>query len=687
MTDLVLFLLLSAIAIVLLAVPFLRRQGIPDREAFDLAVYRDQLAELERDLERGVIDAEAARAARLEIERRILAVAGETSPTLGAQNQPSVRWWAAGVVAVVPLAAGFLYIERGQPALRDLPLASRPAPEQQLTERDSLLANIEQLEKRLEKAPDNGNVWAILGRTRLRAGLYQEAAEAFQKSSELSEGNPTLRSELAEAMVYAAGGQVTPASLEHFRVALETAPNEPRARYYLGLALAQEGEADAAIEGWTQLLDVSPSDAPWRPQIVEAIQSVLQSEGRPTGDVITSLPEGTAPSQASAAGGGGQDEQIRGMVEGLATRLENEPDDIEGWLMLGRSRMVLDEPELAKAAFERARELAPEHPDVLLGYAASLLEPSLIAGGDPIVGEDAAAIYEELVTLTPEDPEPRWLLGLAAAQNGDQAKAIGHWRDLLGLIEDGSEDRDVVEARIAALESGEPAAALAAGAPSLAPGAAGTAGATSTADTAGTASSTGSASSTAGATTANSSTSSDPSQARPGTGPGPTEEDRAAMAALSPEERNEQIRSMVDGLAARLEDDPSDIEGWLRLAQSRTVLGEPEAAKNAYRRAMEAAPDDADVIRAYASSLLGAPHPETDVATVSEDAADLYRKIITLQPDDPEAHWYLGLAAVQDGTIDDAKTHWKRVLDVLGPDHPNYAAVQSSLEQVETRTQ
>ncbi len=660
MTDLVLFLFLSAIAIALLAFPFLRRGIARNREGFDLAVYRDQLAELERDLERGVIDAEAARAARLEIERRILAIAGEASPMPNAQSQPSARWWAAGLVALVPLAAGFLYIERGQPTLRDLPLAARPAPEQQLTERDSLLANIEQLEQHLESTPDNGDVWAILGRTRLRAGLYQEAVEAFQKSSDLSDDNPTLRSELAEAMVYAAGGQVTPVSLEHFKAALETAPNEPRARYYLGLALAQEGEADAAIAGWTQLLEVSPSDAPWRPQIVEAIQAVLQSEGRPADEVISSLPEGLAPSQAAAAGGGGQDEQIRGMVEGLAARLENEPDDIEGWLMLGRSRMVLDEPELAKAAFERAKELAPERPDVLLGYAASLLEPSLIAGGDPIVGEDAVLIYERLVTLTPEDPEPRWLLGLAAAQNGDQAKAVGHWQDLLGLLEEDSEDRGVVEARIRALESGEPAAALAAGAPSLTPGATGTAAAAA---------------------------SSAPSQARPGTGPGPTEEDRAAMAALSPEARSDQIRSMVDGLAARLEDDPSDIEGWLRLAQSRTVLGEPEAAENAYRRAMEAAPDDTDVIRAYASSLLGEPHPETEVATVSDDAADLYRKIIALQPDDPEAHWYLGLAAVQEGTIDDAKTHWKRVLDVLGPDHPNYAAVQSSLEQVETKTQ
>ncbi len=672
MTDLVLFLLLSAIAIGLLAFPFLRHRSTPKREAFDLAVYRDQLSELERDLERGVIDAEAARAARLEIERRILAVAGQASSLPGAEHRLSPLW-VAGLVALVPLAAGLLYVEQGQPALRDLPLAARPAPEQQLTERDSLLANIEQLEQHLETTPDNGDVWAVLGRTRLRAGLYQEAVEAFQKSADLSEDNPTVRSELAEAMVYAAGGQVTPASLEHFKEALETAPNEPRARYYLGLALAQEGEADAAIEGWTQLLEVSPSDAPWRPQIVEAIQSVLQAEDRPAGDVVTALPEGTAPSQATAAGGGDQDEMIRGMVEGLAARLENEPDDIEGWLMLGRSRLVLNETDLAKAAFERARELGPKRPDVLLGYAASLLRPSETPGGDPVVGEEAIAVYEELVTLAPDDPEPRWLLGLAAAQAGDKESAIGHWRDLLQLIDEGSGDKEIVEARITALESGEPAAALAAGVPSLAPGGPTNGSPTSSGEVT-------SSSMTAAAA-------SDPGNARPGSGPGPTEEDRAAMAALSPEERNGQIRSMVDSLAARLEDDPSDVEGWLRLAQSRTVLGEPEAASEAYRRAMEAAPDDPEVMRAYASSLLGTPHPETDAATVSEDAAVLYRKIIDLQPDDPEAHWYLGLAAVQEGTIDDAKSHWQRVLDVLGPDHPNYAAVQSSLEEVGTKTQ
>jgi cytochrome c-type biogenesis protein CcmH len=646
MTELLFFLALSALAIFLLAYPFLARRGAQAREAFDLLVYRDQLAELERDHERGLIDAEATRAAKLEIERRILAMSDRGTPAPSQPTAGGSGWVAAGLVVAVPLAAGLLYVQLGQPKLRDLPLAARPAPEQQLAERDSLLARIQQLEQHVETLPDNADVWSMLGRTRLSAGLYQEAVEAFQRSLDLSQDDPTARSELAEAMVYAAGGQVTRAALEHFRAALEMAPNEPRARYYLGLALAQEGEIDAALESWSQLLAASPGDAPWRPQIIDAIRAVLESEGRPADEVIASLPEGTAPSAAEAAASSAeQDEMIRSMVEGLAARLENQPDDLQGWLMLGRSRLVLQQPDLARQAFERARELAPENPDVLLGYAASLLKPSGTPGGDPTVGADAVAVYEKLIDLKPEDPEPRWLLGLAAAQAGDKAQAVAHWRTALDLIEEGSDDRAIIEARIKALESDKPAAAVAAGAPALAP--------------------------TFGKA---------PSGAAPA---GSAEE----IAEMPPEERSERIRSMVEGLAARLEDDPSDIEGWLRLAQSRTVLGEPEAAKEAYERALRQAPENTEVLRAYAGSLLGAPHPETKAATVNEDAAGLYRKIIEIAPDDPEAHWYLGLAAVQAGTIDDAKSHWRRVLDVLGPDHPNYAAVQSSLEQVETKTQ
>lgn len=670
MTDLLLFLLLTAIAILLLVLPFLRREAAPARDTFDLAVHQDQLAELERDLERGVIDAEAARAARLEIQRRIIALdeKGPTAVTAVSQGRFAMVLTAL-LVVIVPIASAYVYFQLGRPHMRDVPLATRIMPaEQQVAGNESVLAGIQTLQERLEESPDDGTLWTELARTQLQAGLYGDASGSYNKAIEFSGDSPMLRVELGETIVQGAEGIVTPSALEQFRSVIESVPNEPRAHYYIGLAFAQEGEVDAAVASWTRLLEISPGDAPFRTQIIRSIRGVLEQNGRPADEVIANLPAG-----GGAAGGAGladahdgQDEQIRAMVDGLAAKLENEPENVQGWLMLGRSRLVLQEPELAKEAFERAKDLAPDNPEVLVGYAASLLRPSGTPGGDPVVNDEAVAIYERLATLTPDDPEPRWLLGLAAAQAGDKDQAIGHWQDLLQLIGDGSDDRTIVEQRIAALESDEPAAAVAAGAPSLAP------------------------QSLSNTVTANGSAAEDVAAAPDdiaGGGPQPTAEDRAEMAALSSDERDDRIRTMVDGLAARLEDDPADIEGWLRLAQSRTVLGEPEAAKEAYQRAMEQAPEDTDVLRAYAGSLLGEPHPETNAAAVGADAADLYRKIIEIEPDDPEAHWYLGLVAVQDGTIDDAKSHWQRVLDVLGPDHPNYAGVQSSLQQVETKTQ
>ncbi len=672
MTSVILFLLATAFAIVLLAFPFVRRDRAPDRSSFDLSVYRDQLAELDRDLERGVIDAEASRAAKVEIERRILALAADDERAEATSQVSAGKFGlvaTAVLVVAVPVASALLYIQLGKPSMPDQPLATRIMPQQDQDGRATVLANIQTIQQRLEAAPEDGALWTMLARTQLAAGLYGDAAGSFNKAISYDDDDLILRSELGESMVYAADGQVTPRAVEEFEKVLKVVSNEPRARYYLGIALAQEGNVDGALEGWSDLLAVSPADAPWRPQIIEAIRSMLQNVGRPFDDVVANLPEGIA-----AVGGGvtsqagiqalppdQQNEQIKGMVEGLAARLEDEPGDIEGWLMLGRSRMVLGEPDAAKAAFERAIELAPDRPEILMAYASSLLQPSETPGGDPVIGTEAKGLYEKLLTLAPEDPEPRWLLGLAAAQAGNNEEAVGHWRDLLGLIEEDSEDHDIVEARIAALEGDEPAAKIAAGAAPALNG--------------------------IPAPAAEKATTSVEVTSTNGTGPQPTAEDRAEMAALSSDEQNDRIRSMVDGLAARLKDNPDDVEGWLRLAQSRNVLGEAEAAKEAYRRAMEADPESPDILRAFASSLLGDAHPETKVATVSEEAAALYRKLVDIEPDDPEAHWYLGLAAVQAGTIDAAKTHWKRALDILGPEHPNYAAVQNSLEQVETEKQ
>ncbi|MGI9435794.1 MAG: c-type cytochrome biogenesis protein CcmI, partial [Geminicoccaceae bacterium] len=113
MTAVALFLVMTAGAILLLALPFFRRQAAPDRRDFDLTVYQDQLGELERDRERGLIDDEAARAAKLEIERRILAAAdGEDVPAPADRRRLSTEAMATAVlVLIVPLASGLVYVK------------------------------------------------------------------------------------------------------------------------------------------------------------------------------------------------------------------------------------------------------------------------------------------------------------------------------------------------------------------------------------------------------------------------------------------------------------------------------------------------------------------------------------------------------------------------------------------------
>jgi cytochrome c-type biogenesis protein CcmH len=639
----VLFLGLALVASLLLLLPLLRARKLPDRQSFDLTVYQDQLAELERDLERGLIDPEEAKAARVEIERRILATAREAGPET-TEGGGERRWLMPTALALgVPLLSALIYLQIGAPTLPDQPLAARKiAPGG-----DPGTGLAGQIEQHLEETPDNGDIWLMLGRARLQAGDAPGAVEALAEAVRLTPDNAMVAAELGEVMTYAAGGTVTPDAVERFKAALELAPNEPRARYYLGLALAQSGATDEALDAWRGLLEVNPSDAPWRQQVIEAIRSMLAEAGRDPEPVLSELPAGSAAVGGEAADGGPsaedraaiaalpegeQQERIRSMVEGLAARLEENPEDVDGWLRLGRSRLVLDEPEAAREAYAKAMELAPDRPEVLKGYASSLLEPSDTPGGDPKVNGDAAGVYQRLLTLTPEDPEPYWLLGLAAAQQGDEAGAIAQWRTLLARLDPESEDHRTVSARIRALEGGEPAARTAAGGADR---------------------------------------------------PGPTPEAMAEMAAPPEGQQQERIRTMVEGLAARLEEDPNDPDGWLMLAKSKQVLGEEAAAKEAYRRAAEVAPDSPEVLKSYAASLLGEAHPETSVATVSDEAEQVYNDVLKLEPNDPEALWYLGLAAVQEGALDEAKSRWQQVLAALGPDHPNYAAVQASLKQVE----
>lgn len=439
--------LLALMAALALAWPALRRPSARPRAGFDLAVYRDQLAEIERDRTRGLIgDAEAA-AAKLEVERRILRSAAASPRTEGAGG--GRRWAALATALAVPLLATGLYLELGTPALRDQPLASRERPAPGL----DVAAMVTRLEERLAREPEDLRGWLMLGRSRVVMGQPGAAVQAYRKALALAPNEPEAIGGLAESLIVGDGGTVSPEALALLNRLDGLVPGEPRVGYYLGLAAAQSGDVAGATERWRRLLAAAPADAPWRPGMVDAIRDAAARLGFDVAAMLAATP-GAAPrpgaAEAAAIAGLPPEERqnrIREMVDGLQARLEAGGGDVEGWSRLAQARGVLGEREAALAAWDRALALAPEDPAVLKGKAGALLGPE-IADGAPEVGDAAAALYERAAAIRPDDAEALWFLGLHEWQRGRTAEARQRWDRMLAQLDPGRAETIELKARI-----------------------------------------------------------------------------------------------------------------------------------------------------------------------------------------------------------------------------------------------
>lgn len=438
--------LLALMAALALAWPALRRPPARPRAGFDLAVYRDQLAEIERDRGRGLIgDAEAA-AARLEVERRILRSAAASPRAEGAGSR---RWPAVAAALAVPLLVTVLYLELGTPALRDQPLASRERPAPGL----DVAAMVARLEERLAREPEDLRGWLMLGRSRIVMGQPGAAVQAYRKALALAPNEPEAMGGLAESLIVGDGGTVSPEALALLNRLDGLVPGEPRVGYYLGLAAAQSGDVAGATERWRRLLAAAPADAPWRPGMMGAIRDAAARLGFDVAAMLAATP-GAAPrpgaAEAAAIAGLPPEERqsrIREMVDGLQARLEADGGDVEGWSRLAQARGVLGEREAALAAWDRALALAPDDPAVLKGKAAALLGPE-VADGAPEVGDAAAALYEKAAAIRPDDAEALWFLGLHDWQQGRPAEARQRWDRMLAQLDPGRAETIELRARI-----------------------------------------------------------------------------------------------------------------------------------------------------------------------------------------------------------------------------------------------
>lgn len=426
-------------AAVFVALPLWRRpSALAPRSAYDLEIYRDQLAEIDREAERGLLTPEQAEAARTEVGRRAIAAANDDST---ADAPPRVSRGTVAVAAVfVAVVSAAIYTAVGSPGVT----GRAPAPRADAAN-SNINAVVAKLARRMEQTPKDVEGWRLLGRTLTTLGRYGEAIDAYRRAVALRPNDAGLRSSHGEAIAMASSRVITPTAEAAFKAALTIDPKEPRARFYLGLAELQAGRRREALDRWRALEAESPPDAPWLPILRPRIDRLAKQlgvdvAGRGGAATPKATSQATSPPSEGAA-------MIRSMVDRLAARLERTPDDFEGWMRLGRSYGVLRKPAKSRDAYAKAAALRPKEPRALAGYAGALAMPG--AGGNADLKLDR--VLSRLLDLDPENFVGLWLAGGSAQRAGRIDEARRHWARLLARLPEGTRRHADLKARIAAL--------------------------------------------------------------------------------------------------------------------------------------------------------------------------------------------------------------------------------------------
>lgn len=459
---------LAAIALVVL--PLIRgNRNAATRAAHEIEIYRDQLEEVERDVARGVIGPDEAEAARTEIGRRMLAATEGADRTMHDADKPVQPARPRRVTAIVtglcvPALAIFVYVAYGSPDLPGKPAAETRAAAKsggpQVPRGDTAQRlEVARLAAALEKDPTDLKSWIGLGTVLTQMKRHRQAAVAYEQAMRLAPDNAEYASRAGEALALAADGQITPDAQAAFAEALRRDPTEPRAQYYQGVADRQGGRLRAALDRWVALEAASPPDAPWlkflKPRIARLAGEIGMDSNalaalRKRAPALTDMaPPGAVASGAAPAGNApgptreqmeaarnmsAEDRQamIRNMVDGLAAKLKDNPDDVPGWLRLGRARGVLGDHAAAKAAYAKAAALRPDDVEILVFYA-----DSIVAAADPSPPPRAELepLVERILARDPDQPRGLWLSGALALSAGDAATARKRWGRLLEFVD------------------------------------------------------------------------------------------------------------------------------------------------------------------------------------------------------------------------------------------------------------
>lgn len=418
-----------------------------------------------------------------------------------------------------------------------------------------------------------------------------------------------------------------------------------RARGLINDAQAEAAKAEIARRMLTDSDSAQPAvphrpTAPRTARALALLLALLVPVGAVTVYALLGRPE--VPAQPLAARDlakerGGPPQSVLAAVESLKKQLADNPNDPQGWTILGQAYVKMNRPAEAVDALRRAAALSPDDVE-LLGLFGEVATDA----NDGAVPEEARVAFDRVLTKDPKDARARFFAALARYQAGDQRTALDRWR---ALMSDSPANapwvpvlRDQIREAAIALKL-DPAAVTPEPLPPETP--------TAQADQG------------------------------PNTPPQTTPPQAVQP---SPDERDQMIRGMVANLASKLEADPSDIDGWLKLIRSYGVLGERAKALEAATKAKERAPNRPDVLVAYAGAILqGIPRSDTPAPMPGEVTAAL-RQALAVDATNRDALWLLGLDAMTTGRKAEVEEFWGRLIAQFKPGDPEHTLLKARLD-------
>jgi cytochrome c-type biogenesis protein CcmH len=423
----------AALALACLAAvfaPMLRgRAASLPRARYDAKVFRDQLREVEADRTRGLMTEAEARATEIEVSRRLLATVGDAAAGDAAEGPAPrrvSRLAGLGLLGLILVASGALYLRLGAPGADDQPLATRLAraaeeranrPGQAEIEAAIATSAAAPAGPRIDAAPGAGSAaippedqalinqlrevlktrtedergHRLLARTLTGVGDWAGARAAQGEVIRILGDRATAEdyAAWAEFMILATNGYVSPEAETALGAALTRDPSNKLARYYSGLTLLQGGRPDLTYRLWTGLLAEGPADAPWIPTIERQIGEVARLAGQPAPETApvpaappAAVPPGPGAADIEAAGRmspEARQSMVEGMVDQLAARLAAGGGPVGDWARLIRAEGVLGRIADAQASWDKARAAFAADPAALATLAQAAREAGLSA--------------------------------------------------------------------------------------------------------------------------------------------------------------------------------------------------------------------------------------------------------------------------------------------------------------------